>query len=1164
MKRLLVAALAFLAACAPDIPNTPPTAVVTARFDPSATPPVVPSPNDLATNPKTGLLAVTLPTGATGADRAFVAWLNTLDGFPAAAAASVTFDGALAPTSVAAGTSVRVFDVASPGTALAATVSYADVDDAKAPGRVTVTAPAGGWEPGHRYAIAVIGGDKGVKAADGRPVVGSATWAFIRSENPLVTCDDLTSADCAPTTEIIPSAEKSDQAKRLADQTAKALQLEALRRKYKPLIDGLIAGGVARGDIAILWTFKVAQNPAFEFNPAATPPRVPSPTNLVLSNGKLNVPIDPASSPAYQEFVRDYLNELNGFPTSTAALAHVVGGAVDPDSVNEDSVLVFDVSGEDLPGEPAIAFDEATGSISVTPPNSGWGRGRTIAVAVLGGADGVRSADGLGLVASDAWAFARSASPLVDCATLGPDCHSTVTMTELSDAQAVGLEGLRRAYKPVLDLLASEGVARADVSGLWVFTTVDQPAMTFDLGAASPVIPFPSNQFLRTADDVSPTGHLAFPVPAGPTADLFTGLNTLNGFSTTAPIVSENAADLGALDEGSIDPDTLEDGVGFAKLTGAGPLTPHVKACLNCTSSVSADPDADPQPEQLQWVPEVPLEELSRYGAWVTGELTDTDGRRVMPSPTFALVRLKNSLLDAEGKSTLPVISDAQAQALEPYRVRFEGCLDDIATQGIERKDVALAFCVTTQSTTSVLRQISGAISLLPASALPDVPTMLVDTTTPMKAAMTSLGIPSAAIQNIFTGNLVLPFGLNGPAGTLNPNQSQWSGRKAPFLLFLPAGTAPAGGWPVVIYGHGLTRTRNDAMVVANALASGGFATVAIDVVFHGDRTTCVDSPAGAQACAAGSTCDADTGRCVASTGAADCNPATNGDAVCFAAGQGQCRLTGKCENGDFRRDAEGKPAIAAWNYLNLVNLFATRDNFRYTGSVDFTQLTRVLRSTSAASLNAQLALMGAALVDGNTIHYVGQSLGTFNGNVFAAASGVPSRLALNVPGASQVDVLLTAPGFAAQRAGFLGTLAATGLEPGSPGFDQFIVLARTIMDPSDPQNLIYDGVHSTNTGRKIFLQSIEGDQVLPNATADMLEAAANQDSAHQALVFRFEERSGGTPQAGTIPASYPLENRHGFLLNPAGNSDCNSMNASCATVAAQTQIVTFLLTGTP
>ena len=58
---------------------------------------------------------------------------------------------------------------------------------------------------------------------------------------------------------------------------------------------------------------------------------------------------------------------------------------------------------------------------------------------------------------------------------------------------------------------------------------------------------------------------------------------------------------------------------------------------------------------------------------------------------------------------------------------------------------------------------------------------------------------------------------------------------KVEFTLFVPAGTAPAGGWPVAIFGHGFTDWMNGApWAVAASLAQAAIATIAINVVGHG------------------------------------------------------------------------------------------------------------------------------------------------------------------------------------------------------------------------------------------------------------------------------------------------------------------------------------------
>src|SRR5207244_2093957 len=94
MKRLvLVGALALGAlACEPSIPRETPPSVIIAQFDPAASPAVVPTPNDLAMGTN-GKLSVPVPPGASAADVDFIAFLNTLDGYPANSTASVTFSG---------------------------------------------------------------------------------------------------------------------------------------------------------------------------------------------------------------------------------------------------------------------------------------------------------------------------------------------------------------------------------------------------------------------------------------------------------------------------------------------------------------------------------------------------------------------------------------------------------------------------------------------------------------------------------------------------------------------------------------------------------------------------------------------------------------------------------------------------------------------------------------------------------------------------------------------------------------------------------------------------------------------------------------------------------------------------------------------------------------
>src|SRR5260221_210632 len=55
------------------------------------------------------------------------------------------------------------------------------------------------------------------------------------------------------------------------------------------------------------------------------------------------------------------------------------------------------------------------------------------------------------------------------------------------------------------------------------------------------------------------------------------------------------------------------------------------------------------------------------------------------------------------------------------------------------------------------------------------------------------------------------------------------------FNMVIPAGTRPAAGWPVAIFGHGFGDNRlNSPYIVAASMAERGIATIAINVVGHG------------------------------------------------------------------------------------------------------------------------------------------------------------------------------------------------------------------------------------------------------------------------------------------------------------------------------------------
>ena len=981
------------------------------------------------------------------------------------------------------------------------------------------------------------------------------------------------------------------------------------------------------------------------FDPAHTDPAtgepdaiVPLPNDLaradtktgeILPGAKIHVPTPPSSRPypdAQKEFDKQYLETLDGFPyESTASVT--TSGDLKPDTVSAKTILAFDITNKAMPMPVTIAPTFANKTISIPPPAGNWTRAHTYAIAVLAGANGVRGAAGQDVLGTQTWALVSSRNPLVTCPDLKTNCQPAVDIipsnltdpdAKLADqtAKAIQLEQLRRGYAPILDALAGApfNAQRKDIPVVWTFSIVDAGEVTFD--PANKVIPFP-NDLVRTG----PKGTIQLPNPktGAPltAADCMTtdnsillvcGLNTLDGFSTLAPLISENSDKAGAVDQATIDATTLSTtSVGLVKLKSDAPMaiqtTPKYTPCLNCQSSAKADGSPQTSPQQLQWKLDVPLDEKTTYFGYVSNGVKDTAMKPVVANPVFALVRSSAPLVDANGKTNVNLISDDQAKQLEPVRAAFKAAFDALEAKGVHRTDLALAFPFTTQSESTILDQLySAPKTLVAAQALSDAPLFV--RRVPLAAIPAT--IPQANIGDFYVGEWITPVGVTGTGGTFNPGIAAGMGFKflpVQFGLTIPKGIAPAGGWPVTIFGHGFTRSRNDFLAFANSAAAAGQAVISADVLFHGERTSCTGAKAAAAlpmatddaaACAnqATMTCDGGfVGQCILKDTAARiaCGPSAGdplGDFACAAApggSQGHCAADKKCQGvgADLLRDAGGTPIASGWNIFSLTNFFATRDNFRQQ-VIDLSQLVNILKSTDAKNLGAQIAAANAASatpadplslpLSTTKLNYVGQSLGGILGTLFNSVSPDTNNVVLNVPGGALVSIILNAPSFASAKKALIDTLAASGLQPGTPGFDQFLGIAQWVLDEADPANMGYrlthpvmlaNGTTAPNANRKAFIQFIEGDQTVPNVSNFALVVGANRDFVPtppsfgcKPPLFCYEFTEAG----GDINAtSAPPNKRHGFLLAPPSDA---ASGGFAVTAKAQTQAATFLATG--
>jgi hypothetical protein len=250
------------AACSENKPPNPdpdpdPVTGATLLYEPLGAQPVLPDINDVYLDPGTGRLNLPLRAEASAAELALTRdYLNTLNGFLTSSIPSARVSGPLDPSSVRE-SSVRVIQLEGTQSQSQPTISYSPQAL-----RISIFPPQpDGWPKGARYAVVMVGGTSGLKDAQGRLVGPSASWERVRS-----------------TTALVDGSGRSTVSG-LADADAQAL--EALRRRYASVLDQVAGQGIARENVALLWTFTVMSGSEVVFD--LTRPIVPYPNDLYIS-----------------------------------------------------------------------------------------------------------------------------------------------------------------------------------------------------------------------------------------------------------------------------------------------------------------------------------------------------------------------------------------------------------------------------------------------------------------------------------------------------------------------------------------------------------------------------------------------------------------------------------------------------------------------------------------------------------------------------------------------------------------------------------------------------------------------------------------------------------------------------------------------------------------
>lgn len=628
------------------------------------------------------------------------------------------------------------------------------------------------------------------------------------------------------------------------------------------------------------------------------------------------------------------------------------------------------------------------------------------------------------------------------------------------------------------------------------------------------LFPFPSDlpAFVGSTD-----GTLNISAPLNAPPFLLTGpsLNTLDGFSTTAPLTTSFNQPIRAE---SINASTVRLIEVYLSNTTKGPaqgadLPPGVPSPVRRILSYGTDytvevsGDVDSADRILKITPLKPLTPSTGatnigYIVLVTNNLTDPMFRPAQPSEQYAAVKAAASC----GSLDNPTLA-----ALCPW---YKGHLAIGQAVGVNPESVVLSWSFTTQSINDSFQALAATV---PAQAIGVQATGL--TTQQANAALQGKA-------NIYVGTTQVPYYLAPAANPndrgilttfwlaagpppapldqasrfvtrFNPIPATRATLTIPLLVTVPNATAAGGagcpkpttGWPIVIVQHGLGGNRTQALAMADSFADACFIVASIDLPLHGITDTTnpfYQAP----------------------------NERTfNVDLVNNATG-----ATGP----DGLIDASGTHAIP----VILSSPLTARDTLRQ-GQADIGVLAKSVVSLDVTG-DAQPD------IDPNRVHYVGLSLGGIVG--LAQAKYAPNIRTVTVaaPGGLLSRLLLDSPTFGNTiRAALAGNFANN-----STLFNNFFREVQTLVDPGDPINHICECAQL----KPLHLIKVTGDTVVPNNSTDRLIAAGNLTQ-----LSTLGPNAVGPGQGAFVNF---IKGSHGSLFDPTASL--------AATVEMQRQSVLF------
>jgi len=645
--------------------------------------------------------------------------------------------------------------------------------------------------------------------------------------------------------------------------------------------------------------------------------------------------------------------------------------------------------------------------------------------------------------------------------------------------------------------------------------TTDVITANFD--PSNGVLPFPINLLLSGSGDLTLNIPVSDPTDFG---DPQVALNALDGFSTVSPWTFTFSD--------PVDPATITPGNSVRLFQvqfvfGTIAVQQVVTELVPGQDYVATVAGTDPSGRTVAIVPLRPLEEMTGYMAVVTNAVQDAEGNPATPSQTYFLTKRTDPLVTEGGVSTEPLLDNETAQALEPLRQLVNAQEAAAEAVGIARDDIVLSWSATTQSITPVLNVVRSTLSatssnlaptglttadVLPPGASPGIANLFIGVVElPYFLGVPSAENPTAPLNQFWEaspGNYIPPFDELGldPTSTnvtvANPIPVERDRQTVPVLVTVPnqfsGQVKPAGGWPVVIFQHGITGNRSQALALADTMASIGVVVVSMDLPLHGITQTNPMDPT--QPLAALYVDNTPFG------------PIANERTFDL----------------DLQDNASGAPGpdgnidSSGAYFINLQSLLTARDNLRQ-GQVD---LSTLALNVPFMDINGD----GVSDFDGSNISFVGLSLGSIVGTGFLAVEPTVNNAVLSVPGGGIANLLAASQTFGPViRAG----LQQAGVEPDSPEFFQFLGAAQQVVDSADPINWSTVAVQDNS----ILLHEVIGDTVVPNS----VPGAPLSGTEPMIRIMGLETITATTQSAAGIRGATRFSvGSHGSLLDPSAN----------------------------